>query len=266
MRRLSVSFSLVILVSSVMVTPALAAAPANDTWAGRAAIGAIPFSTTQDTTEATTDADDDEANTCGAPAMDASVWYELSGVSGDILVDVSGSDYAAGVFVLVGSPGSFEVVACAPGAVVFTADPSVAYSILAIDDGSDGGGNGGSLSLVVDVAPPPPTVDLNVDGSARFDSRTGVATVSGTATCDGTDFGFVELMLEQRVGRFIVRGFGFAEFPCTGSAEAWTAEVVGDTGLFKGGKGSLQAFASACNEISCGDDFVEATVQLRNRR
>src|SRR5262245_56094145 len=37
--------------------PAYAAAPSNDTFAGAIPIGAVPFSTTLDTSEATTDAD-----------------------------------------------------------------------------------------------------------------------------------------------------------------------------------------------------------------
>src|SRR5215471_13636780 len=57
-------------------SPALAAAPSNDTFAGAQVIGSLPFSTTEDTTQATTDADDTAANQfCGAPATDASVWY-----------------------------------------------------------------------------------------------------------------------------------------------------------------------------------------------
>src|SRR5262245_26645668 len=49
-------------------SPASAAAPSNDVFGGAIAIGALPFNTSLDTTQATTDADDVSANTnCGAP-------------------------------------------------------------------------------------------------------------------------------------------------------------------------------------------------------
>ena len=115
MKRLAILSSLLMVVSLGAAAPVLAAAPANDVYAGREPI-AIGDSLTVDTSEATTDADDTELNTvCGAPAMDASVWYELTATAdGFIGIDVSASDYSAGVFVATGSPGSFEVLACAP--------------------------------------------------------------------------------------------------------------------------------------------------------
>ena len=73
----------------------------------------IGFSEVLDTTEATTDADDAQFNaSCGAPATDASVWYTLVGTDEVVIVDVSGSDYSAGVLV-----GMF-------GAVMDTAAPT----------------------------------------------------------------------------------------------------------------------------------------------
>lgn len=60
---------------ALTAAPAAAAPPTNDTFAGSVVIGAVPFSATVDTTEATTDAIDTQANAgCGAPATDASVW------------------------------------------------------------------------------------------------------------------------------------------------------------------------------------------------
>jgi hypothetical protein len=262
-KRLTTPLCLAALLTAMLATPALAAPPSNDTYAGRISIGTIPFSTTLDTSEATTDAVDVEINVCGAPAMDASVWYELTGAAGPILVDVSGSDYSAGVFVATGGPGAFDVVACGPGAVAFDAAPSETYAIVAIDDQQDGGGNGGMLSLELDVAPPPPTVDLTVDPVAQFNSQTGGATVTGTVTCSGGDSGFIDLQLQQRVGRFLVRGFGFTEFVCDGTTQAWSAEVFADTGLFKGGRAASVVFAVSCNAFACTEDVEEVTIKLR---
>ena len=99
--------------SAFGVQPAFAAAPPNDTIEGATA-ASLGFSEVIDTTEATTDADDAQLNeTCGAPATDASVWYTITlAADSGVVVDVSASDYPAGVLVGVGSPGALETVAC----------------------------------------------------------------------------------------------------------------------------------------------------------
>lgn len=267
MKRLAIFTSLLMIVSLSLAAPVLAAAPANDVYAGRESI-AIGDSLTVDTTEATTDADDVEMNSvCGAPAMDASVWYELTATADAFIgIDVSESTYSAGVFVATGSPGSFEVVACGPGAVVFEAVAGEAYAILAIDDQGDGGGNGGTLKIQVAEAPPPPEVDITVNKTGRFNSATGSATISGTVTCTGgpAEFSFIEVFVRQAVGRFFVDGFGFIEgFTCDGTTQPWSAEVFGANGVFKGGKALSVSFAVACGQFLCGVDFEEHVVQLK---
>ena len=270
MKRLAILTSLLMIASLTLAAPVLAAAPANDVYAGREAIS-IGDSLTVDTSEATTDADDTELNAeCGAPAMDASVWYELTATAdGWIGIDVSASNYSAGVFVATGSPGSFEVVACGPGAVAFEAVTGETYAILAIDDQFDGGGNGGTLEIQVAEIPPPPEVDVTVNKTGKFNSATGSATISGTVTCTGgpADFSFIEVSVRQAVGRFYVDGFGFIEgFTCDGTTQPWSAEVFGFNGTFKGGKALTVSFAVACGEFLCGVDFEERVVQLKGGR
>lgn len=248
--------------------PALAAAPSNDTYGGAEVIAAIPFSTTLDTTEATTDADDAELNLCGAPAMDASVWYSLTASADEAYAaDATASDYSAGVFVATGSPGAFSVLACGPGGVAWQATAGETYWIVVIDDQQDGGGNGGTMSLVVDVAPPPPALEVSVEPTGRFDARTGTATISGTLLCsEDAGAAFVEAQLTQRVGRLLIRGFGATEVLCDGTAQAWSLEVLGDNGLFKGGKAATVTFSIACGFAFCSEYFAEQTVQLSGRR
>src|SRR5258707_3865617 len=137
--------------------PAQSATPTNDTFGGAVPIGSVPFTTSADTSQATTDADDANANAnCGAPATDASVWYSTTpATDGGLLVDVSKSSYSAGVLVVTGAPGAFEIVACGPGAVGFQAVAGTTYFPLIIDDQADRTGNGGTLVLNVDTAPPP---------------------------------------------------------------------------------------------------------------
>src|SRR5919106_165995 len=173
----------------VQTSTAVAAPPSNDTFGG-ATVVSLGFSEQLDTTEATTDADDAQLNaTCGAPATDASVWYAFTAAAdGGVVVDVSQSDYTAGVLVGVGTQGSLETVDCGPGTVGFTATAGTTYYILAIDDQEDGGGNGGTLQISFNEAPPPPTVDIVVDPVGRVDPQTGAAYLTGTYTCSNAEF------------------------------------------------------------------------------
>jgi hypothetical protein len=251
---------------AVYAAPALAAAPANDTIAG-ATPATIGFSEVLDTTAATTDADDAQLNaSCGAPATDASVWYTLT-VTADagVIIDVSASDYSAGVLVGVGSPGALDTIACGPGVVAISASPGTTYYVLAIDDQLDGGGNGGSLHISFNEAPPPPTIDFTVNRTGTVNARTGVATISGTYSCENGDFVDIFVDASQRVGRFTIRGFGefFDVTTCDGTSHTWSAQVVPDNGKFAGGKAMTVTFAETCGVIECADGFLEQTIQLR---
>ena len=77
------------------------------------------------------------------------------------------------------------------------------------------------------------------------------------------DFGFIEVQLEQRVGRLLIRGFGGMDFVCDGQTKAWSAVVIGDNGLFKGGKAASLTFATACDLFTCGFDEEAVTIQLK---
>lgn len=248
--------------------PAAAAPPSNDTFDGAEVVN-LGDSRTLDTTEATTDADDDEANAmCGAPATDASVWYSLTPTADvSAVVDVSDSDYSAGVIVVTGSPGSFELVTCGPGGVSIAASTGTTYSVLAFDDQIDGGGNGGTLEISFVEAPPPPTLDVAVDPVGHFDARTGTATITGSFACTGEPF-FVDIFgdLTQSVGRFAVQGFFFSSTHdpvCDGTEQPWSAEVEPQNGSFAGGQAATVVFGFACGPFDCGHDEVEQQILLR---
>lgn len=270
MKRFVVLISAVALWSLALATPALAAAPGNDAYAGRTVVAALPFTDSVNTAEATTDADDAEANPaeCGAPATDASVWYEFTAAAdSNVLVDVSASDYSAGIIVVSGSPGSFVFQTCGPGALGFFASSGVAYAILAFDDQLDGAGVGGTLEISIDIAPPPPTVEITVNRTGTFNRVSGSATISGTLTCTGNaDFSEVDVQLTQNVGRFSISGSGtaFAAPPvCDGTAQPWSVEVFAFNGKFKGGRAVSVAFGFACNQFGCGFAEVDSVVKLR---
>lgn len=265
--RVFASAALAVTLTALGATPAWAAAPANDTIAGATAVSP-GFSQVLDTSEASTDAQDAQLNEwCGAPATDASVWYTIEGTDTGVVVDVSGSDYSAGVLVGVGSPGGLELVSCGPGATAFFASSGTTYYVLAIDDQFDEAGNGGRLNISFNASAAP-TLDITVDRSGTVD-KSGVAHISGTYTC--TDAEFLEVFgdVTQSVGRlFSIRGsFGFFnEGTCDGEPHAWGADVFPQNGKFAGGKAVTIAFSYACGWFDCVDGYTEQTVQLRGGR
>ena len=258
-----------VLLGLLAAGPAYAAPPSNDVFAGAVTIGSIPFSVTQDVTEATTNGSDIDANEqCGAPAVDASVWYEVTPTADTaLLVDVTDSSYPAGVLVVTGAPGGFELVACGPGVVAFEAIAGVSYYLLIIDDQSDGGGNGGTLRLTVEEAPPPPELTVTVNDRAAFSPRTGSATVSGTIACDeDAEFTVIDVQLEQAVGRGEVVGFGSLDVDCDGTAQPWSIEIFPTFGKkFAGGKAATFTFAVSCGLVFCSEYSNEQQVQLSRR-
>ena len=251
--------------SLVLAGPVFAAAPGNDTYPGRTAVGSVPFLDQIDTSEATTDSDDAEANaSCGAPATEASVWYEIAASSDGALVINAKAGFPAGIIVVTGSPGSFQIVTCGPEAVSFPTSTGITYTILVFDY-EPGGANGGPVDIVMEGTPPPPTIDLVVDRFGSFDAHTGAATVRGTLTCTGGGSKtFVDINLRQTVGRFILQGSGSAgEFRCDGTREPWSAVVIAENGLFKGGRAASVTYAFACGPFECSEAFNEQTVNLR---
>lgn len=264
------SVAALVAASALGVQPAYAAAPDNDTIGG-ATTASLGFSQVIDTTEATTDADDAQLNaSCGAPATDASVWYTINlAADAGVIIDVSASDYSAGVLVGVGTPGALDTVACGPGTVAFFAAAGTTYFVLAIDDQQDGSGNGGALNISFSAAPPPPTLDVAIAPRGTFNSKTGAATLHGTYTCTDADFIDIFGDVTQPVGRIItVRGFFevFDVATCDGSRHQWTADAIPDSGKFKGGDALTVAFSFACGSFECADGFTEQTVRLTGGR
>jgi hypothetical protein len=267
MFKLSAALAIAVSALGIHAPAALGAPPGNDLFVN-AALVTVGFSESLDTTEATTDADDAQLNTsCGAPATDASVWYAIDGTDTGVVVDVSQSDYSAGVLIGTGTQGNLVTVACGPGAVGFFAAAGTTYYVLVFDDQLDGSGHGGNLNVAFSAIPPPPTLDISVDRFGRFDSKAGTAILSGSYVCTDADFIDVAVAARQSVGRFFISGSGgFSDFgTCDGVPHVWSAEVFPEQGLFKGGRTLTVAFAFSCGPFDCADGFAEQTVQLRGK-
>jgi hypothetical protein len=119
--------------------------------------------------------------------------------------------------------------------------------------------------------------DLGLEGftlsGATVNTKTGVATVTGSISCSQDVEGYVGVELRQSVGRFFtVAGWGGSSFTClasTGSASV-SLIVQPEQGKFGGGKASAHGFAQAevCSQVDdeeyCDYDFADSgSVRLR---
>jgi Ca2+-binding RTX toxin-like protein len=208
-RRFFVAMATGVLFVLAMVSPVAAAAPSNDSYAGRVTITTIPFAETIDTSDATTGTNDTELNNhCGAPATDASVWYELTGDGKEVLTDASSSDYSAGVIVATGSPGSFEIVDCARNGFRWFAEADVTYTIVVFDDQTDGAGNGGTLRFEVSETAPADCTIVGTGGNDRLVGTTGDDFMCGLGGDDVLiGFGGDDILLGGP-GRDVLEGYG----------------------------------------------------------
>lgn len=242
------------------------AAPSNDLSSGAIPITSLPFTAIIETTEATTDAEDTQLNEfCGAPALDASVWYTFVAPSdGVVVVDVSSSDYTAGVLVGTGTPGSLNIEACGPSTVGFFAFTGTTYYILVIDDQFDGGGNGGTLSFFMDYVQSPVLTEFTVNKRGTVD-KLGNAQISGTYACTNGDILEVDVEARQAVGRVnTIQGFGFFFdiAACDGTTKSWSVTVPPNSGKFAGGKALTVSYSYVCGIFDCAFGYVDQKVQL----
>ena len=256
----------VALIPAVAVSAANAATPSNDAVSGATVIGSLPTTITQDTTQATTDAVDAALNAdCGAPATNASVWFEYTDVAGaGFIATMENSDYSGGFFVTEGDPSLGNLVACGPTTVGVQTTPGETYYVAAFSDTSVSGGN---LEVTFDKAPPMPEISVSADPRG-FTYKDGSAQLTGTYTCANADRfeSEVDGTLTQRVGRVKITGYFFLyPLECDGASHRWSAQVVSDNGLFRGGKAASVAFGFACGVFDCSDGYAEQTVQLSSR-
>jgi hypothetical protein len=111
------------------------------------------------------------------------------------------------VIVAVGSQGNLQTVTCAPEFASSVAEAGARYYVLAFDDQSDGGGNGGTLDIAFRQSTLP-DVDFSVDAYGQVDARGGIATITGSYTCTAGASITIFADASQRVGRFTILGSG----------------------------------------------------------
>ena len=228
-----------------------APAPANDRIGHAAVVSALPFHAKQDTTGATTDAVDTQANaSCGAPSTANSVWYKFTAGPNDrnIFVDAFASDYPAGVLIATGTRGALTPVSCGAFFVTAKTTPGTTYYIAIVDFL---GAGGGTLRLHIGDAP---SIALNVYKKAQIDTH-GVVHLRGTYSCTRGTTLRISGTLTEIVGNKVPYAhfdtLGVPAPQCNGSPHSWTGLVLPNRTSFAPGQAAAFTHAIACGKIAC---------------
>lgn len=242
--------------------------PANDDFHDATAVGALPYTDSLLTAGATTSVDDPYCS-----GREATVWYAFTPTSDTrIQVEVFGSGYFAQVSVWTGARGALSSVACGHSQRVrFDALEDQTYYIMVASFGG-----GGSLMFNLSVAPPPLAIDVLVDGSGRVVPTTGMATLSGSVTCNSPAYVFGSGHVQQKIGQGLVSGYFYLSVFCDAVSPApWSATLssqpVTEIGsgraatLFTGGRMTVSGYAYAYEPIAgeSAQDIIDTTVTLR---
>ena len=173
-----------LLLALVNVSPALAQL-ANDAFDNATVVGALPFTDTIGTADATTAEDDPFCN-----GNEHSVWYAFTPTATTtIRADTVGSDYDTTLSVYTGSRGALSQVTCAsfPAQVTFGVSANTTYYFMVAS--ACCGGPGGTLAFT--ISGPPANDELS--GATPLALNTPVTedtTLATTAPTDPSDCTF----------------------------------------------------------------------------
>ena len=232
--RCSVAAIVMVLVVGMGVGTAAAAPPSNDTEAGAIEIGSLPFTHSQDTTGATADG----PRFCSSRA---SVFYAFTpDAAGRVQIDLIGSEYDTTLVVYTRSAGGdARRVTCnddrfgSAAGVRFRAVAGVTYYLMIGQCCGHRGSGGGPLVLTAtNVTNVALGYAIQVAGGTA-EPDTGLATLTGTMTCNERSVGYREMTLRQlRQGIFVARAYFYFYVACTPDNPAeWSVEVDTDTGI-----------------------------------
>lgn len=236
-----------------------AAPPGNDEPAGAVELN-LGDRVELDTSQATTNAQDETLNeNCGAPATNASVWYTYTpDADREVVLDMTSSDYSAGVLVFEGTPTADTLVTCGPGLVGLSGRAGITYNIMVI---SDSDVNGGRLVLSLKAAPAPPRVHVTV-ARRGLAYRGGAARIHGSYFCARGDSVALFGTLVQRAGRLKIPAEFSKEVRCNGRRRHWSARLVSEIGTYARGRARAKVTISACGIFECREDSAKRRVRL----
>ena len=131
---------------------------------------------------------------------------------------------------------------------------------------SDASGNTATGSFEVTVIESL-SLTVSIDGFGSVNSKSGVATVDGSVSCNRANTVFISGELIQTIAnRAELRGSFFTQVECPAATVTWSASVTAQNGRFKAGKATVGASAFACDQFSsCDFEFSARDIQLRGK-
>lgn len=152
-----------VILLAFIVLPVTGQAPSNDDRLSPTVVGSLPFSQTQDTTEATKALDDPYVSCSGFYGYpQATVWYTMTPSEGlAVSLSTSGSDYNT-VLVILNTSGS--QIACTTGSsLIVQLEAGTMYTFMVGErlSGYPGPGTGGTLVFSVDAVAEPDNDDFD---------------------------------------------------------------------------------------------------------
>jgi PKD repeat protein len=146
----------------LVAAPTALAQPANDDFGNATVISSVPFSTTEDTTQATFDPSDPSG--C---SNNGSVWFAFTPPSNTVIqADTFGSDYDTVLSAWTGTQGALSLIACnddfsgLQSQITFQATGGTTYYFMVAFCCGSGNNGGGSLQFSVNQFLPPGNDDF----------------------------------------------------------------------------------------------------------
>lgn len=128
----------------------------------------------------------------------------------------------------------------------------------------DQSGNVATGSFLVHVVPPL-QFGLAVTKTGSVNTKTGVATISGTLTCSREVYVDVSGTLKQLFAkRVYITGSFYLNVDCKAPSTQWSVSVTGDNGRFGAGDATAAVNAYGC-ELSCHSASATQTVKLTGK-
>lgn len=214
--------------------------PPNDDFNGPTVIPSMPFTTSQNVTNATTAPDDPF---CAGRTQ--TVWFSFTPTQNMRLeANTFGSNYDTTLSVYTGTRGALTQVACNDQSngtnqsrVRFDAIAGTTYFFM-VSSFSFFPVSGANLTFNLVPAPPPLSISPSVTQFGTVDPSSGAATISGFVACTQPAFVTISGQLKQSHGDTPVGGFFSAFVPCNGTTP-WSASIQTTVALFHGRSADL---------------------------
>jgi hypothetical protein len=106
-------------------------------------------------------------------------------------------------------------------------------------------------------------LEIEVNSPAALVAKGAAVQVPVEVTCNATGTVFVDVIVTQKNGSSVARGFGSTEVGCAGSGEQLTVFVQANGPKpFKRGDAVAAAEVFGCNNATCGHETDNEVIQL----